>query len=442
MKPTLCLGIDIGKKSHYAAFRSEDRSDCPTLKIDNTRESFEALTLAIQAYVPDQAQCAVLCERTGHYGAALEQYLQDQGMQIYRIQAVKRYGKNKTDKADAIALARKLENYFADIKPSDPLETIRPLLPESPSVVLLRGLVYHRYELTQEQVRRQNKLTSINDQLFPELPRIYKDPNAPSALSLRTSFPTPQAVAEATLDELCLTRTHTRPSTESFRELQRLARLSIGVRDPARCASLVLEQSQLIEELQLHQAHVTTLETVIAEAMEHSREGLILASMPGVGSVLASSLLAGIGSINRFPSASKLRGYCGWSPVRTQTGTTKDSQALDPGGNKLLKRTMYLVALLAIRRDPTWRALYDRLVIRKCEYDARLGCYRGKRKVIGRICGQLIGIMYFLLRKDADLLANLKPGEETPAPELYDSDKFLPQQSQEAKVIPIASQSA
>jgi hypothetical protein len=48
--------------------------------------------------------------------------------------------------------------------------------------------------------------------------------------------------------------------------------------------------------------------------------------------------------------------------------------------------------------------------------------YKGKGKVIGRIAGQMIGMMFALLKKDLETLKDLAPGEKPPEPMLYDPE--------------------
>jgi hypothetical protein len=288
---------------------------------------------------------------------------------------------------------------------------------------LLRGLVQHRQELVRETTRRKNKLTAIADEIFPELTQVYIDPNSPSALRLRESFPTPQSIAEAELVDLYATRKRNRPSNAQFAQLRDLARQTIGTTDQGRQVSLLLEQKQLIAELTFLNAHIATLNAEIEQAVEASREGQILTSFPMIGSVHAAMLIASIGSIANFESAAKLRAYCGWSPVQSQTGISMDAMFLSRQGNRLLKHTLYLVALQAVRMDTPWKVLYDRLVPLKCQYDDRLSRYRGRMKVVGRVAGQIVSVVYALLRRDYDLVAIAIDGEELPPPELYDPAK-------------------
>lgn len=426
----LFLGIDIGKEHHHVGFLSatllkqhkQRYEACPTREIANKRTDFEGLLRLITQYGPPE-RCHVLFERTGHYGQALEQYLEEAGCVIYHIQAAKRYSKNKTDKDDARALAVKLYTQIGLRAPVvDRDEQIHRQAPPAPVVRRLRRLVGHRAELIKESVRRQNKLTAIADELFPELTEIYKDPNGPSALALRDAYPTPAVIAQMPVEALQSTRIYTRPGNAAFVRLKELAVQSIGNKDTERQMSLILEQHQLIRELRMVTEHIEELDTHIEELVPTTREGQILMSLPSVSPVTAGILLAGIGNVDNFESASKLRGYMGWSPKRSQTGTSYDKVSLDKSGNAMMKGTMYMVTKAAIRWSPRWKKLYERLVAKRCGYDTRKERHVGKMKILGRVAGQIIGVIFVLLRDDANLVAkHTKEGTPIPPPVLYDA---------------------
>ncbi len=432
MSKDLYLGIDIGKAHHSVALVSRQiieagkpgKKQRQPFSVPNTRAGFVALLARIETArspnAPD-AQIHVLLERTGHYGNALIQFLQEQNFRIYRTQPRKRYGRDKTDARDAATLAMLLYNQVElEIQPADPLPEIRPLVPPSALARRLRGLVQHRSELVREVVQRKNKLTAIMDELFPEFTEIFANPNSPSALAIRAAFPQPALICGASLDELCAARASAYPTRTQLATLQELAASTIGTKDPARLASAMIEQRQLIAEVQMLESHRSELDGKIEELISESREGQILRSL-GIGTIQAATLLAGIGHISNFPSAAHFRSYLGWAPRRRQTGSTFDTDDLPPGGNKLLKHTMYLITLTAIRREP-WKTHYNRLVERKCNYDERHGRFLGKMRVIGRVAGQLAGLIYHLLRRDHDRLASLPPNAEQPAPALYNAD--------------------
>ncbi len=429
----LYLGVDVGKATHAVAFLSEALlgaskqryEKCPLKKIGNSRAEFERLLAIIHSYT-DPSLCHVLLEKTGHYGAALEQFLIEHGISLYRIRAQGRYSENKTDELDARALAVRLYTQAHLHAPVvNERDRVSRLIPPTPTAVLLRGLVRHHYELTRNATRNKNNLRAIMDELFPEFMEIVKDPNGKSALALRDAFPTAQDFAQASFVELCRARLHTFPSDDALLALGALAAHTIGTKDEHRQRSLVIEQRQLIAELKVINANLKELEAEIASIVMESREGRILASFIGCSPVEAATLLAGIGSIESFPNVGTLRKYMGWAPKRSQTGTTFDVEKLGKGGNRLLKRTISLIVSSAVRYDPTWRALYKRLESRLCSYDGRTKKWKGKGKVIGHVAGQMIKVMYILLKQDARLIRNHKAGQELPEPELYDPRKHL-----------------
>lgn len=141
----------------------------------------------------------------------------------------------KTDKRDALGLANHLYNQLAlGVQVEKKLQVIRRAIPPSEAAAQLKGLMRHRYELVNEATQRKNKLTAICDELFPELTQVFKNPNLTIALDLREKFPTPHAVATASLVALREIRKHSHPSEAQLVLLQQLAVQSIGTKDLAR----------------------------------------------------------------------------------------------------------------------------------------------------------------------------------------------------------------
>lgn len=433
----LYIGIDIAKNAHVAAFMSEQLiakhgkfTKCPVVAFDNSRVGFEKLASHIALYGKPEA-CTVLVENTGHYGRALQQYLLEMQLEIYVMHVTARpQTHQKTDRRDAQGLANLLYNHLEkQVDMGDRTKGMRALLPLCDIAMKVQGLAIRHAEVSVDIARRKNKLTAIIDEVFPELVQVYKDTNAPSALALREAYPLPQDVVTSSLDALCKTRPHTRPSRAALKNLQDLARTSIGTKNELRQTSLLLEQAQLIAELQLLIEHKDELEEKMAVHLESSREYLILSSFPGVAIINAASLLAKIGNIRNFETPAKLRSFLGWSPEQAQTGISLDRVKLKKGGAQMGKHTMYLVVIGAIRVEP-WKGLYDRLVLRKCSWDERRKVYRGKMKVIGRIAGQMIALMWTLLHEDAEIVDSIEPGQELPEPKVYDAEIHLSRMQQ------------
>lgn len=432
LNESLYIGIDIGKGKHVAGFlsqtlleRHERFEACPALVFENSREGFRLLIERIRSYSVLE-HVFVLMERTGHYHRALEQYLQELDIPVYVMHVQSRpAGMLKTDKRDALMLANQLYSQLElGVQVANKVQLIRRLVPPTEAAAQLKGLIRHRYELIRESTQRKNKLTALCDEIFPELTRVVKDPNALVALALREKYPIPQALATTSLTTLQQIRGGARSLSDAkLLELQRLAAQSIGTKDLARQRGLVLEQTQLIKELRLLREHVEQLETEIVSIVEQAREGQILLSFPGFGPVMAATTIAAVGSIHNFPSASALKSYFGWAPVVAQSGSTLDHSRLTRGGTRTMKQMLFLAVFQAIRlQDNEWAKLYDRLVKTKCPYDERTQSYVGKTRVIGRVAGQMTEAIYALLKRDAEVLSKVLPGQEPPAPLLYDPE--------------------
>jgi transposase len=425
--PVLFVGIDVGRAAHLVAFLSRELLErhkritaCPTISIEHSRSGAVQLVRTMQSYAP-LSECAVLLERTGHYHRQLSDYLLEQGIAVYAVQVSRRKRRDKTDKRDAQGLALELYNQVGlGAIPDEKGQRLHRIARPTQVASQLAGLVSHRAYLIRAATRCKNKLTALLDQIFPEFTQVFVDPNGESALFLRERYPTAASIAGAALSDLKACCTGRRPGKAALARMIELARMSIGTRDQARLSVLVLQQQQLIEALRMLQSSLDVVEARIAEIIRESREGQILMSLPMIGPQLAAAIIASIGTIANFEDAAALRGYFGWRPKREQTGTTMDRDALTRGGNHLLKQQIYLAVWTAIKLDTEWKDLYERLVPLKCQWDARQGRYIGKNKVIGRIAGQIITLIYHLLRKDYELLASLEPGKPPPPPMLYD----------------------
>jgi hypothetical protein len=87
-----------------------------------------------------------------------------------------------------------------------------------------------------------------------------------------------------------------------------------------------------------------------------------------------------------------------------------------------MKQMLFLTAASAITFDCEWARIYQRLLPRLCTYDERTRDYRGKKKVLGRIAGQIASMIYALLKTDQETMSQVPPGEVPPPPMLYDRE--------------------
>jgi transposase len=90
----------------------------------------------------------------------------------------------------------------------------------------------------------------------------------------------------------------------------------------------------------------------------------LLATVPGIGSLLGLTFAAEIGEVSRFSSPGKLIGYAGLAPRVSQSGERSATGALSKAGSRTLRWAAVEAANQAWRRSNPWHVHYLRLSAR------------------------------------------------------------------------------
>lgn len=115
-----------------------------------------------------------------------------------------------------------------------------------------------------------------------------------------------------------------------------------------------------------------------------------LLQVPGVGLIVAMTLLSAIGDITRFPTARKLVGYSGLAPSVHDSGLTHHSGPITKEGRKEMRHALVEAAQHAVQSSDFWKARFLRL------------CQRMPRnKAIVAIARQLLVLIWHLLTDHA-----------------------------------------
>jgi hypothetical protein len=102
----------------------------------------------------------------------------------------------------------------------------------------------------------------------------------------------------------------------------------------------------------------------------------VLTSMPGVGVRTGARILTDVAT--SFATAAHLASYAGLAPVTRRSGGSIRGEAPARGGNKQLKRALFLAAFAALR-DPASRAYYDRKISEGKRHNQALICLAHRR---------------------------------------------------------------
>jgi transposase len=251
--------------------------------------------------------------------------------------------KVKTDARDSTTLARLLAAGLI------PAVWVPP-----PHVRDLRMLLAHRQRLIRQRTQTQNRLHSIL-QAHQVLPPAGHSPFAASQRAWWESLP-----------------------------LSALEQLRV------RQDVLLLDQfDPLVAELDAQLVHLSMTEPWAAQTP-------FLIQLPGIGVIIALTLLAAIGDITRFPSAKKLVGYSGLGAGVHASGQTYQTGRITKQGRRELRTTMIEAAWVAVEHHPHWKTQFERLT----------GSI-GKRKAIVAIARKLlVAVWHVLTEQVADCHAD------------------------------------
>jgi len=143
----------------------------------------------------------------------------------------------------------------------------------------------------------------------------------------------------------------------------------------------ILSQSLAIIELLDQQ--INSWNETIRQLIKESPELKRLCSVPGIGPVLAITILLETGPITRFPAAKKYAAYAGLVPrVRSSAGQTHYGGHLSRQANLTLRWAFVEAATDATKGSTQWSHLYRRMAARKGKSIAKVALARKMSKMV------------------------------------------------------------
>ena len=126
-----------------------------------------------------------------------------------------------------------------------------------------------------------------------------------------------------------------------------------------------LEARHLLQQLHLLEEELDEVDRCIARLACHDPRVPCLMQITGVGYYTAYAILAVIGNVQRFPTPNKLAAYAGLVPSQHQSGHRSYYGHITKQGDRLLRWVMVEAARAAVRWDPHWQQVHDRIAHRR-----------------------------------------------------------------------------
>jgi len=126
-----------------------------------------------------------------------------------------------------------------------------------------------------------------------------------------------------------------------------------------------LQVCHLLQQLDLLEKERGETDRLVARLACQDPRVPRLMQLCGIGYYTAFAILAAIGDIGRFPYPNKLAAYFGLVPRQHQSGNRAFNGHITKAGNLLLRWLLVEAARTAIRWDPHWQQVHDRIARRR-----------------------------------------------------------------------------
>ncbi|MGG1599777.1 IS110 family transposase, partial [Paenibacillus naphthalenovorans] len=248
----------------------------------------------------------------------------------------------------------------------------------------LRQLTRFRFSLVDSIGDLKRQVIAIIDTIFPEYETLFSDIFGKTSTELLLAYSTPdEMLAVDTQDLTAFLAKHSRNQFGQAKAelVLQTARNTFGSDIALDAYSFQLRL--LLQQIQFAEEQLQCLETEIGRRLEQFDQQLT--TVPGIGPVLAASILAEVGDISRFNSPKQLVAFAGLDPSVQQSGQFQGTENhLSKRGSPYLRRAAWLAAMNARRFDPVFKAFYDDKM------------QRGKHSftALGAVARKLISVVY------------------------------------------------
>lgn len=351
------VGIDVSKsKSMVAILRPYGEVVLSPFEVRHTTSDINSLIDLIKSV---DGETRIVMEHTGRYYEPLALQLSQAGLFVSAVnpKLIKDFSGNslrkvKSDKADAIKIARYALDSWSELKPYSLIDDIRNQLK-----TMNRQFGFYMKHKT----AMKNNLIGILDQTYPGV-NSYFDSSARADGSQKwVDFATtywhvdcvrkmsPNAFADH-YQKWCKRKKYNF-SRAKAEEIYLAAKELVPILPKDDLTKLTIKQA--VEQLNTASRTVEELRTLMNETAAKLPEYPIVMAMKGVGPSLGPQLMAEIGDITRFTHKSAITAFAGVDPGVNQSGTYEQrSVHASKRGSAELRKTLFQVMDCLIKTHP------------------------------------------------------------------------------------------
>jgi len=387
MDNRLIVGVDIGKSTHYATILdTAGHKVGGVIKFGNSLKGGQLLLERVLSVKPQNQTVVFGLEATGHYWLPLYSFLTKKGFSVYVINPYQSdawrkmlLSSTKTDKEDSFVIADIIRfGRHEETKMSDE------------RIIALKNLCRFRINLQQQVTDSKRRVITILDQIFPEFAPLFSDLFGKTAKAILDTASTPEeleAISVRKLTNLVKKASRGRFGKEKAIELKDAAATSFGIKFATETFQLQLEL--LLEQVSFLESQLKTIEQKVSTLVGEVK--CVLTTLPGVGTVIAATIIAEIADIKRFSNSGQLVSYAGINPTVRQSGTFMGNKnQISKKGSPYLRLALWQASVTSVRFNPVLKSYYEKKI------------QEGKNHmtVIGAVSRKLTGIIFSMLKNN------------------------------------------
>lgn len=321
----------------------------------------------------------------------------------------------KSDAFDAFVLADSLRHEH---------RRWRPILPASELLMQLRAVIRDRERLVWRQRDLENQLRAVMEAYNPAVLHLFSSLDRDISLQFIKRYPAPEQTARVGPKRMAgfIAAQHYSGRTSAEILVERLTPHLISA-GAGTSAGKAFTAVRMADELALLNRHLRDYDAQVDTLLAAHPDTRIFSSFPGVGRIVAATLLAGMGEDRaRFPSAGALLAESGLAPVTRASGRTRQVR-FRYAANKRMRHAIDWWSFVAVREDPHFTGVH---------YQMARAAGQGHHRALRGVAARWVRVLWRCWRDQVEYDQALHPqrlqallAAEEPPTELEPSDPTL-----------------
>ena len=390
---SLFVGVDVSKDYFCASGLDVQGNVLFSLTATADKSGFTAMMNALSSHSVNLAEVMVAMESSGCYHLNLFSFLTSENIKVVVVNPllIANYGKlslrkTKTDKKDALVIARYLLSHRDTIVRSSVSQSYRDL----------RDVARER-EFTGKMIAAiKNDMKRMLQSTFPELEKlvnVFSD----TMLHFLKIFPSARQIAAT--DEKDLRQAFIHPDKRMRivvkpEEIKEAALNSVASISPAKEMMLPGKIETLLY-LEQRRDELTALMIRLCKAtLEEDLK--IITSIDGISTKTAAPFLAELGDPSNYQSYKKVIAFAGADPSIHQSGKFQGRSKLSKRGNRHLRKVIYTMTFCAVRMEGPFKQYFLKRKNEGLPF----------RKALFATAHKLVRVIFAMLQKRTYFMAN------------------------------------